>query len=1381
MKNLSKKTKIGLLVAVLAFCIGGGLIAQKTLKSKKLEPFVIEKPNEKLVYYSKSNYIFSFQAGQNQERYVLVEKNGVYSSGNTGDENAVSVYRKTESMPYVVMYDDLKGPVNWSLRNKNTSEVILEKDELVSIVNRDLKSVYLFGVSSDETTLIGIADEEMAYSHNNYAVNPVLFTFNLKSKKITVLNSEIKKSLNGPAFDRDRNQLIYPVAGVYPVDVIEHRSRAVGIMATDIFSGKSTLIYRTPPDKDIFPLNGYGVEISKPVSQDTGFTITGRESILAVAVKFPWPEGREYCVTRDGSDDTPGSGGVVGSCNFGSHSNPFVYDFDTPNDRDEPVSSPIYGRISYSTGGGCGNGVVVNNGLYQVRLCHNKSYCVKEGDIVNQGDIIAIEGTTGVSNGDHIHFEYEERISTNSEWLPKQPLFEDCNCEPRISYKYTSKNVIGKNYCSVPGNCIADSYNSLKSALDLNLGNGGSTRKTDCLSGSDKADYFAVIPTNRTKYGRINATVIFSDVRLGATAEVSLRNKSGNVLATGRSDGAGGIVINYCTQATRSFTLCNQCDKMYVVVQYNSGTRFSGNVSALQYSLDVSYTIGACNSGFVSNDSTRTLQTRGDMAVTFVPAGPVCPGTLVTGRISGGDSEYYVQEDRSDIQISPLTQVIRNSETFTFIMPSSGDITFSIAPISPTPCESDISSTDFVVKTTNTNCNIPGTQNDFRFGNESSNPNVGSWAWFQCRYLNNLYGGRQISMSVNIEDGLDSRATHAPGSYQIRWEFVNPNTGEQALLGVTPGVGKALNQYQSEQIFTTSPDLRALGWDNYPYVLLRITIISNSDINQNNNVVEIPIGDTQGSGQGDPRVVSTKIVSADTLDITKSYSSDVLRVTTDRWHVSVPGQWMWLKSTFTLPGDTVPTTIIAKNKDRFGYDSPRFTPWIDGSRSPISIGILIPMPPTMPADSTMTLEFNLDYDDMCRSEVEGNNVIIQKVRLKGPVVVAPDYVFVNNFGLNRDLPGKECGVGQPGSIRVKNQGGSARSSCHIMMTFEFEGRKYVVGDTVIPPISAGQTVEIDMRSSRDFNRYPDFSCRNVDSLLYGETRLVIDPEKVLGEVNTENNTQTGKNLIGVKPASAKLILPDVVYVGDTVNFTRDYTSPFCGTRVQTTSTVLQDSFWSVVDSRNFYIGSRTVFKTPGVRIVRFSINENTSGCPIWTASDTEKVVVLSRVIIPTCTTPKPKVTISYANRNVVPCIGTVFVEKIGSDTVRLLIPSTNLSIPFTTNVSFKLPAGQYDASVKVCDSVYRYKLVIDCSATKIQEEKEIQLQVSPNPTNQNITISSLEMGMVEVYDVLGRLVIQREKKENEIQVQMNIPNGTYIVVLKTKEGRMGMRKVVKIE
>lgn len=81
-------------------------------------------------------------------------------------------------------------------------------------------------------------------------------------------------------------------------------------------------------------------------------------------------------------------------------------DFDTPNDRDDPVFAPVSGVAYAHAGRSSGFGLHINidlgDGSYVV-LGHLENIFIRSGDEVATGQLLGLEGNTGHSSGDHIH------------------------------------------------------------------------------------------------------------------------------------------------------------------------------------------------------------------------------------------------------------------------------------------------------------------------------------------------------------------------------------------------------------------------------------------------------------------------------------------------------------------------------------------------------------------------------------------------------------------------------------------------------------------------------------------------------------------------------------------------------------------------------------------------------------------------------------------------------------------------------------------------------------------------------------------------------------------------------------------------------------------
>ncbi len=81
-------------------------------------------------------------------------------------------------------------------------------------------------------------------------------------------------------------------------------------------------------------------------------------------------------------------------------------DLDTPNDSDDYIYAPISGTAYVHSDESSGFGIHVNidmsDGTYII-LAHLDDVLIQSGEEVAQGQLIAIEGTTGDSSGDHLH------------------------------------------------------------------------------------------------------------------------------------------------------------------------------------------------------------------------------------------------------------------------------------------------------------------------------------------------------------------------------------------------------------------------------------------------------------------------------------------------------------------------------------------------------------------------------------------------------------------------------------------------------------------------------------------------------------------------------------------------------------------------------------------------------------------------------------------------------------------------------------------------------------------------------------------------------------------------------------------------------------------
>ncbi len=89
--------------------------------------------------------------------------------------------------------------------------------------------------------------------------------------------------------------------------------------------------------------------------------------------------------------------------------------------RPVPVRTPIGGKVIYAGWSPVGYGmlVVIANEETVVYLAHNSQILVGVGQIVQAGEVIGLSGSTGNSDGVHVHFEVRYWNGTN--WTPVNP------------------------------------------------------------------------------------------------------------------------------------------------------------------------------------------------------------------------------------------------------------------------------------------------------------------------------------------------------------------------------------------------------------------------------------------------------------------------------------------------------------------------------------------------------------------------------------------------------------------------------------------------------------------------------------------------------------------------------------------------------------------------------------------------------------------------------------------------------------------------------------------------------------------------------------------------------------------------------------------------
>lgn len=161
-----------------------------------------------------------------------------------------------------------------------------------------------------------------------------------------------------------------------------------------------------------FVINGWKNQLTNKGTS----ALQSRASLLEYYL--PWDFGTDLCVSRHGTPEPVGTHVNQGLCGFftnagGHHGYPAV-DFATSQSSNDNVRAAAAGTVSFagissSLTSGYGRLVIIlHSDGTRTYYGHNSSLLVSENQTVTKGQIIALEGTTGGSTGDHIHFEWRE-------------------------------------------------------------------------------------------------------------------------------------------------------------------------------------------------------------------------------------------------------------------------------------------------------------------------------------------------------------------------------------------------------------------------------------------------------------------------------------------------------------------------------------------------------------------------------------------------------------------------------------------------------------------------------------------------------------------------------------------------------------------------------------------------------------------------------------------------------------------------------------------------------------------------------------------------------------------------------------------------------------
>ncbi|WP_378177308.1 peptidoglycan DD-metalloendopeptidase family protein [Aquimarina sp. SS2-1] len=282
----------------------------------------------------------------------------------------------------------------------------------------------------------------------------------------------------------------------------------------------------------------------------------------ALSYYLPWDFGKENCVSRHGTPGPTGSHSPVGQCGYftpGGHHGYQAIDFATSLSGDDNVRASAAGTVSFSgisgnLSSGYGRLVIIRHSDgTRTYYAHNKTLLVNQGQAVQKGQVIALEGTTGGSTGDHIHFEWRAAGGNT----PTAGSFVDAG-QPRQNYIYRSKNSFGS---STDTQAPTTSINAI----------GGNTQSNDFTASFNDNDNVGV--TRRfyqalEKYGS----------NWYANRGNGFFNDNFNIFYSGYTKGAGNWTIN--NGHLRQSNTSSDNTKLNTFLSQNSGLPYLYEFSA---------------------------------------------------------------------------------------------------------------------------------------------------------------------------------------------------------------------------------------------------------------------------------------------------------------------------------------------------------------------------------------------------------------------------------------------------------------------------------------------------------------------------------------------------------------------------------------------------------------------------------------------------------------------------------------------------------------------------------------------------------------------------------------------------------------------------------
>ena len=261
-----------------------------------------------------------------------------------------------------------------------------------------------------------------------------IWQLDLNSKKFTKIQ-EFTQYLSTPILSPKRDKFYATSSVETTLDYLHGENNK--LVEFDITNGRTNTLFVTKGNN--LTINGFEDKLSNNIVEATSFS--------NLDYYLPWDFGTILGVSRHGTPAPTGPHTNEGTCSCGGpggHHNYAAVDFATSLSSDQNVRASQAGVVSFSgisgsLTSGYGRLVIIRHSDgTRTYYAHNKTLLVSQGQSVTKGMIIAKEGTTGGSTGDHIHFEWRAAGGDAS----SKGSFTGIG-EPRQNYRYKSNNQEG--------------------------------------------------------------------------------------------------------------------------------------------------------------------------------------------------------------------------------------------------------------------------------------------------------------------------------------------------------------------------------------------------------------------------------------------------------------------------------------------------------------------------------------------------------------------------------------------------------------------------------------------------------------------------------------------------------------------------------------------------------------------------------------------------------------------------------------------------------------------------------------------------------------------------------------------------------------------------